>query len=224
MQSVTTIGLDIAKSVFQVHGVDAAGQVVIRRQLKRRHVLTFFQKLPRCLVGIEACATSHHWSRELQAIGHTVRLMPPAYVKPYVKRQKNDATDAEAICEAVTRPNMRFVPTKTVEQQSCLMLHRARHLFIRQQTAVINSIRAYLAEFGIVAPVGRRGVEQLLEVVADSADDGLPEVARACLVARGCHLSSTAASSPGIDQVRPANGSMQSPASARRWQQRWWRA
>jgi transposase len=188
MQSISTIGLDIAKSVFQVHGVDAAGQVVLRRQLKRRHVLAFFQKLPPCLVGIEACASSHHWSRELQALGHTVRLMPPAYVKPYVKRQKNDTTDAEAICEAVTRPNMRFVPTKTVEQQSGLMLHRARHLFIRQQTAVINSIRAYLAEFGIVAPVGRRGVEQLLEVVADKADDRLPEVARACLAALSSQL------------------------------------
>ena len=157
MQTVTTIGLDIAKSVFQVHGVDAAGQVLIRRQLKRRYVLTFFQKLPPCLIGIEACASSHYWSRELQALGHTVRLMPPAYVKPYVKRQKNDATDAEAICEAVARANMRFVPTKTPEQQSCLMLHRTRHLFIRQQTAVINSIRAHLAEFGIVAPVGRKG-------------------------------------------------------------------
>src|SRR5262249_53139788 len=178
---------DIAKSVFQVHGVDAAGQVVVRRQLRRRHVLAFFEKLPPCLVGIEACASSHHWSRELQALGHTVRLMPPAYVKPYVKRQKNDITDAEAICEAVTRPNMRFVPTKTVEQ-SCLMLHRARHLFIRQQTAVINSIRAYLAEFGIVAPVGRRGVEQRLEVVADTADRRLPEVARTCLAALGAQL------------------------------------
>ena len=124
MQTITTIGLDIAKSVFQVHGVDATGQVVIRRQLKRRSVLAFFQKLPPCLVGIEACASSHHWSRELQALGHTVRLMPPAYVKPYVKRQKNDMADAEAICEAVTRANMRFVPTKTPEQQSCLMLHR----------------------------------------------------------------------------------------------------
>jgi transposase len=188
MQSISTIGLDIAKSVFQVHGVDAAGQVVIRRQLKRRFVLSFFEKLPPCLVGIEACASSHHWSRELQALGHTVRLMPPAYVKPYVKRQKNDAMDAEAICEAVTRPNMRFVPTKTVEQQSCLMLHRARHLFIRQQTAVINSIRAYFTEFGVVAPVGRRGVEQLLEVVADTADRRLPEVARLCLVALGSQL------------------------------------
>jgi transposase len=188
MQSISTIGLDIAKSVFQVHGVDEAGQVVIRRQLKRRHVLAFFQKLPPCLVGIEACASSHHWSRELQALGHAVRLMPPAYVKPYVKRQKNDSTDAEAICEAVTRPNMRFVPTKTVEQQSCLMLHRARHLFIRQQTAVINSIRAYLAEFGIIAPVGRRGVEQLLDVVADRADHRLPEIARACVAALGSQL------------------------------------
>jgi transposase len=171
-----------------VHGVDASGQVVVRRQLRRRNVVAFFQKLPSCLVGIEACASSHHWSRELQALGHTVRLMPPAYVKPYVKRQKNDATDAEAICEAVTRPNMRFVPTKTVEQQSCLMLHRARHLFIRQQTAVINSIRAYLAEFGIVAPVGRRGVEQLLELVADKAEDRVPEVARMCLAALGSQL------------------------------------
>jgi transposase len=170
MQEITTIGLDIAKSVFQVHGVDANGQLVIRRQLKRRYVLAFFQKLRPCLVGIEACATSHHWSRELQALGHSVRLMPPAYVKPYVKRQKNDAADA--ICEAVTRANMRFVETKTVEQQSCLVLHRTRHLFIRQQTSVINALSAHLAEFGIVAPVGRNGVEQLLDVVADSEDAG----------------------------------------------------
>ena len=147
-------------------------------------MLAFFEKLPPCLVGIEACASSHHWSRELQSLGHTVRLMSPAYVKPCVKPQKNDATDAEAICEAVTRPNMRFVPTKTIEQQSCLMLHRARHLFIRQQTAITNSIRAYLAEFGIVAPVGRRGVEQLLEVVADAADRRLPEEARVCVSLR----------------------------------------
>src|SRR5439155_4997828 len=132
MQTVSTIGLDIAKSVFQVHGVDADGLVVIRRQLKRRYVLAFFQKLPPCLIGIEACASSHYWSRELQALGHSVRLMPPAYVKPYVKRQKNDMADAEAICEAVTRANMRFVPIKTPEQQSGLMLHRTRHLFIRQ--------------------------------------------------------------------------------------------
>jgi transposase len=188
MQTVTTIGLDIAKSVFQVHGVDAAGQVVVRRQLKRRYVLAFFEKLPPCLIGIEACASSHHWSRELQALGHKVRLMPPAYVRPYVKRQKNDAADAEAICEAVTRANMRFVETKTPEQQSCLMLHRTRHLFIRQQTAVINAIRAHLAEFGIVAPVGRNGVEELLGVVADASDKRLPEIARACLAALGAQL------------------------------------
>src|SRR6266576_3424065 len=188
MQAVTTIGLDIAKSVFQVHGVDAEGKVIIRRKLKRRYIVAFFQKLPPCLVGIEACASSHHWSRELHALGHTVRLMPPAYVKPYVKRHKNDAADAEAICEAVTRANMRYVETKTPEQQSCLMLHRTRHLFIRQQTAVINAIRAHLAEFGIVAPVGRNGVEALLDVVADTSDKRVPEIARVCLVALGAHL------------------------------------
>jgi transposase len=165
MQAITTIGLDIAKSVFQVHGVDAAGNVALRRQLKRRYVLAFFQKLPPCLVGIEACASAHH-----------------------VKRHKNDATDAEAICEAVTRPNMRFVETKTSAQQSCLTLHRTRHLFIRQQTAVINSIRSHLAEFGVVAPVGRNGVDQLLGVVADANDKRLPEVARACVAALGAQL------------------------------------
>jgi transposase len=188
MQAITTVGLDIAKSVFQVHGVDAEGKVVIRRQLKRRYVLAFFQKLPSCLVGIEACASSHYWSRELKALGHTVRLMPPAYVKPYVKRQKNDAADAEAICEAVTRANMRFVATKTPEQQSCLMLHRTRHLFIRQQTALINAIRAHLAEFGVVAPVGRNGVEELLNVVTDSNDTRVPDIARVCLAALGAQL------------------------------------
>jgi transposase len=188
MQTITTIGLDIAKSVFQVHGVDAQGQVVIRRQLKRRYVLAFFQKLAPCLVGIEACASSHHWSRELKALGHTVQLMPPAYVKPYAKRQKNDAADAEAICEAVTRANMRFVETKTSEQQSGMVLHRTRHLYMRQQTAVINAIRAHLAEFGIVAPVGRNGVEELLDVVADPSDKRVPEIARACLAALGTQL------------------------------------
>src|SRR6476646_101511 len=188
MEAVTTIGLEIAKSVFQIHGVDAAGNVIVRRQLKRRYVLPFFQRLPPCLIGIEACASSHHWSRELKALGHTVRLMPPAYVKPYVKRQKNDAADAEAICEAVTRANMRFVATKTPEQQSGLVLHRTRHLFIRQQTAVINAIRAHLGEFGIVAAVGRNGVEDLLDVVADPSDKRVPEIARACLAALGAQL------------------------------------
>jgi transposase len=187
MQAITTIGLDIAKSVFQVHGVDADGQVVVRRQLKRRYVLAFFEKLAPCLIGIEACGSSHHWSRQLQALGHEVRLMPPSYVKPYVKRQKNDATDAEAICEAVSRANMRFVPTKTAGQQSGLVLHRTRHLFIRQQTSVINAIRSHCAEFGIVAPVGRRGVEELLNVLAN-ANEKVPEIARGCLLALGIQL------------------------------------
>jgi transposase len=201
MQTITTIGLDIAKSVFQVHGIDAEDRVIIRRQLKRRYVLAFFQKLPLCLVGIEACASSHHWSRELQSLGHTVRLMPPAYVKPYVKRQKNDAADAEAICEAVTRANMRFVATKTPEQQSCLMLHRTRHLFIRQQTAVINVIRAHLAEFGIVAPVGRKGVEELLDVIADRSDKRVPEIARTCVIALGAQLRSLKAQILEFDRI-----------------------
>ena len=190
MQTIKTIGLDIAKSVFQVHGVDADGSVVIRRQLKRRYVLTFFEKLAPCLVGIEACASAHHWSRQLQALGHAVKLMPPAYVRPYVKRHKNDATDAEAICEAVTRANMRFVPTKTAEQQGGLVLHRTRHLLIRQQTSVINAIRAHLAEFGIVAPVGRRGIEELLRVVADPSDKRLPEVVRVCVATLASQLLS----------------------------------
>jgi len=161
---------------------------VIRRKLKRRSVLPFFRKLSPCVVGIEACATAHHWSRELSALGHEVKLMPPSYVKPYVKRHKNDAADAEAIAEAVTRKNMRFVATKTMEQQSCLMLHRTRQLFIRQQTSVINAIRAHLAEFGIVAPVGRKGVMALLEIVADPKDTRIPEMARACVAALGIQL------------------------------------
>ena len=201
MQTITTIGLDIAKSVFQVHGVDAGGQVIVRRQLKRRYVVTYFQKLSPCLVGIEACASAHHWSRELQALGHTVRLMPPAYVKPYVKRQKNDATDAEAICEAVTRANMRFVPTKTSGQQSGLLLHRARHLFIRQQTSVINAIRAHLAEFGIVAPIGRHGVEELLNVVAVKRQASAGDSSCVSVGIRGS-IADDQGADPG---VRPAN-------------------
>ncbi len=181
MGEVTTIGLDIAKSVFQVHGVDTDGQVVLRQRLTRARVLAFFRKLPACLVGIEACATAHHWARELQSLGHDVRLMPPAYVKPYVKRQKNDAADAEAICEAVGRPTMRFVPVKTVEQQSVMMLHRVRLMLTRQRTQVGNAIRAHLAELGIVAPVGRKGLASLLAIIADAADARLPAAMRGCL-------------------------------------------
>ena len=184
----STIGLDIAKKVFQVHGVDDEGQVVIRRKLRRRQVLTFFAKLPPCLIGMEACATSHYWARELRKLGHEVRLMPARYVKPYVKRNKNDAADAEAICEAVTRPTMRFVPVKTEEQQSVLMLHRTRDLFMRQRTALINAIRSHLAEFGIVAGVGRNGVEVLLDLIRKGEDDRVPPTARDCLMALAAQL------------------------------------
>ena len=181
MTSAVTIGLDIAKSVFHVHGVDAAGQAVVRQRLMRRRVLVFFEKLQPCLVGIEACSSSHYWARELIARGHEVRLMPAQYVKAYVKRGKNDAADAEAICEAVTRPTMRFVPVKTPEQQSVMMLHRVRLMLNRQRTQLSNSIRAHLSEFGIVAPIGRRGLDQLLAIVADEKDPRVPADARLCL-------------------------------------------
>ncbi len=181
MTEVTTIGIDIAKNVFQIHGVDAAGEVVIRRQLRRRQVLAFFRKQPSCLVGMEACATAHHWAREIAALGHEVKLMPPRYVKPYVKRNKNDAADAEGICEAVTRPTMRFVAIKSTEQQSVLMVHRTRELLVRQRTMLVNAMRAHLAEFGVVARVGLPQVKELLEVVADKEDQRIPALARTCL-------------------------------------------
>ena len=188
MGDVITIGVDLARSVFQVHGVDADGAVVVRRQLRRRQILPFFEKLRPCLVGMEACATAHHWGREIQRLGHRVKLMPPRYVKAYVKTQKNDAADAEAICEAVTRPTMRFVELKTSEQQSILVLHRTRQLFVRQRTTLINAIRAHLAEFGIVAPIGRNGVEKLLQTVGDGQDARIPDVARTCLEALAMQL------------------------------------
>ncbi len=188
MEQVSTIGLDIAKNVFQVHGIDETGEVIVRRQLRRRQVLAFFGRLSPCLIGMEACATSHHWARELEKLGHEVRLMPPRYVKPYVKRNKNDAADAEAICEAVTRPTMRFVPIKTCEQQSVLMLHRTRQLFVRQRTTLINAIRAHLAEFGIVAGIGRNGVEVLLALISKGEDERIPPAARECLMALAAQL------------------------------------
>lgn len=188
MEQISTIGLDIAKNVFQVHGIDEAGKVVVLKQLKRRRVLPFFAKLAPCLVGMEACATSHHWAREIERLGHHVRMMPPRYVKPYVKRNKNDAADAEAICEAVTRPTMRFVPIKTPVQQSVLMLHRTRQLFVHQRTTLINAIRAHMAEFGIVAGVGRNGVEALLKIVAEGSDEHIPPAARECLMALATQL------------------------------------
>jgi transposase len=181
MNEVITIGVDLAKNVFQVHGVDAEGGVVVRRQLRRAQVLPFFKKLPRCLVGMEACATAHHWARQLIEFDHEVKLMPPHYVKPYVKRGKNDAADAQAICEAVTRPTMRFVSVKGTEQQSVLMLHRTRELLVRQRTMLINAMRAHMAEFGIVAPAGVPQVKKLLGIIADAHDTRLPPVARTCL-------------------------------------------
>ncbi len=205
MTEVITIGVDLAKNVFQVHGVDSEGGVVFRRQLRRGQMLPFFKKQRPCLVGMEACATSHHWGRELRALGHQVRLMPPRYVKPYVKRNKNDMADAEAICEAVTRPTMRFVAIKTPDQQSVLMVHRTRHLFVRQpafaeaarcagsparreprlragrRTTPINALRVHVAEFGIVAGIGRDGLERLLNVIEDGEDDRVPSAARLSL-------------------------------------------
>jgi transposase len=178
MGEVSTIGLDIAKSVFQVHGVDLAGTVVLRKRVNRAKVLEFFAALRPCLVGIEACPSAHHWSRRLQALGHTVKLMPPSYVKAYLKRSKNDANDAAAICEAVTRPSMRFVPTKSEQQQSGLMLHRSRQLLVRQRTMLSNAIRGHMAELGIISVKGRNGTAELLEIIANAEDDRIPLAAR----------------------------------------------
>ena len=158
MGQIRVIGLDIAKSVFQVHGVDGESEVVVRRQLKRARVVPFFASIEPCRIGIEACATSHLWARELGALGHDVKLMPSAYVKPYVKRQTNDAADAEAICEAVTCPTMRFVPVKTTEQQGVLVLRRVRELLLGQRVRLSNAIRGHMAEFGLIAPIGRIGL------------------------------------------------------------------
>ena len=185
---ITTIGLDIAKNVFQVHGIDAAEKVVVRKQLRRGQVLKFFASLPPCLVGMEACATAHYWARELTKLGHEVRLMPAKDVKAYVKRNKNDAVDAEASCEAVRRPTMRFVTVKSAEQQGQLMQHRTRDLLMRQQTQVINALRAHLAELGIVAAQGREGLKQLLAIIADEKDERLPIDARASLIVLAAQL------------------------------------
>jgi transposase len=185
---ITTIGLDIAKNVFQVHGIDAAEKVVIRKQLRRGQVLKFFAALPPCLVGMEACASAHYWARELTKLGHEVRLMPAKDVKAYVKRNKHDAADAEAICEAVRRPTMRFVAVKSAEQQGQLMQHRTRDLLMRQRTQTINALRAHMAELGIVAAQGRDGLKQLLTIIADEKDARLPIDARASLIVLAAQL------------------------------------
>jgi transposase len=185
---ITTIGFDISKNVFQIHGIEAAEKVVVRKQIRRAQVMKFFEALPPCLVGMEACATAHYWARELTKLGHEVRLMPAKDVKAYVKRNKNDAADAEAICEAVRRPTMRFVPVKSAEQQGQLMQHRARDLLMRQRTQVINALRAHLAELGITAAQGREGIRDLLAIIADDGNARLPIAARASLIVLAAQL------------------------------------
>src|SRR5262249_10756904 len=185
---ITTIGLDIAKNVFQVHGIDANEKVVVRKQLRRSQVLAFFAALAPCLIGMEACATAHYWARELTKLGHKVRLMPTKDVKAYLKRNKNDAADAEAICEAVRRPTMRLVAIKSAEQQAQLMQHRARDLLMHQRTQLINAMRSHLAELGIIAPQGREGVKELLAIIASDADTQLPSDARASLIVLAAQL------------------------------------
>ena len=181
MTKVTTVGLDLAKSVFQVHAADRDGRPVVRKKLRRGQVLVFFAGLSPCLIGLEACASAHYWARELQALGHEVRLIPPQYVKPFVKTNKNDASDAEAICEALIRPTMRFAAVKSVEQQSVLMLHRARELLVRQRTMLINALRGHCGEFGLVVAQGAPKVAELIEVIEDPEDERLPTLAREAL-------------------------------------------
>jgi len=187
---ITTLGIDLAKSVFQLHGVDRNGAVVLQKKLRRGALLDVLGRLEPCLIGMEACPTAHFWAREIAALGHDVRLIPPGYVKPYVKRQKNDATDAEAICEAVSRPNMRFVPVKTEEQQAVLVLHRSRDLLMRQRTMILNAIRAHLAEFGIVATQGPRKIVDLIRRLSDPVDIELPPFARDALLSLAAQLES----------------------------------
>ena len=189
---IKALGIDLAKSVFQLHGVDVEGRAVLRKKLRRAAVLDVLRGLPPCLIGMEACASSHHWAREIAALGHDVRLIPPAYVKPYVKRQKNDAADAEAICEAVSRPSMRFVPIKSPEQQSVLMLHRSRDLLMRQRTMLLNAIRAHLAEFGVVAAQGPSKVLDLVARLRSGELIELPETVRSVLLGLASQLESLA--------------------------------
>ncbi|HTU45817.1 MAG TPA: IS110 family transposase [Bryobacteraceae bacterium] len=181
MGEITTIGVDVAKHVFQLHGVDAAGEVVLRRRLRRSQIAVFFSSLRPCLIGMEACGTGHFWAREIAGFGHDVRLMPPGYVKPYVKRNKHDAADAEAVCEALRRPSMRFVPVKTPEQQAALVAHGVRDLLVRQRTMLVNAMRGHLAEFGIIAPRGIHKVEELIAVIGDASEQRIPASARRTL-------------------------------------------
>ncbi len=197
---ITTVGLDLAKNVFQVHGIDEAGEVVVRKTLRRRQMIPFFSKLEPCLIGMEACGTSHHWAREITALGHAVKLMPPAYVKPYVKRGKTDAADAEAICEAVTRPTMRFVAIKSPEQQSILALHRTRDLLIRQRTQLVNMIRAQLAEFGMVVAKGIQHALRLAGQLVEGAAPDIPALAVKVIVALAEQLGELQARIGNLDK------------------------
>ncbi|MEP2724923.1 IS110 family transposase [Roseibium sp.] len=200
-KEVVTVGLDLAKNVFQIHAIGSDGEVLVRRKLRRAEVIRFFTDLPACLVGMEACASAHHWGRELMALGHEVRLMPPAYVKPYVKRGKTDAADAEAICEAVTRPTMRCVAVKTIEQQAVLMLHKSRDLLVRQRTMLINALRGHLAEYGIVTRVGAGGVTASLKALHNE-QNRLPVHARSALHGIAAQLR---ALSSEIDRLETQN-------------------
>ena len=197
---VTTIGLDIAKNVFQVHGVDRHGKVVLRKRLARARVSAFFANLPRCVVGLEACGGAHHWARELTRLGHDARLMPPQYVKAYVKTNKHDAADAEACCEAVQRPSMRFVPVKSEAQQATCMLHRVRDQLIGQRTATINALRGHLAELGIVAAQRQAGLRQLLAALGEAEDERIPPLAREVLQTLVAHLRDLAAKLAELDR------------------------
>lgn len=185
---ISTIGLDLAKSIFQVHAINDAGDVIVRKALRRAQVLPFFAKLQPCLVGMEACGTSHHWARELMKLGHDVRLMPPAYVKPYVKRGKTDANDAEAICEAVTRPTMRFVPVKSPDQQAALALHRTRSLLVKQRTQLVNMMRSLLAEFGIAMPRGLHHALSMARQLADGSVTGVPKLTERLATSLACQI------------------------------------
>ena len=200
MGDITTIGLDLAKNVFQVHAVDEMGSVVMRKRLRRSQVLAFFAEIPPCLVGLEACATAHYWARELIALGHEARLMPPNYVKAYVKRNKHDVADAEAICEAVRRPSMRFVPIKTAEQQSALMMHRARDLLVRQRTMLVNALRGHLAEFGLIEAQGLHKVAKLIAIVTDENDGRVPDIARQVLQVMINHIEDTQVRIVGLEK------------------------
>jgi len=200
MSEITTIGLDLAKNIFQVHAVDATGAVVLRKTLRRAQVLAFFAGLPTCLIGMEACATSHYWGRELMALGHEVKLMPPQYVKAYVRRNKNDAADAEAICEAVRRPSMRFVPLKTPEQQSVLAMHRVRELLVRQRTMLSNAVRGHMAEFGIIRARGQHKIAELIELVQHEGNRLLPELLRDLLASIARQLEQLRLEIAAVDQ------------------------